>query len=338
MIAMLNDCKLLQNLKVDEKKIFNLLQKNGAMSKNEILLKAKMKLTTLNRIMNPLEKNGLIVEKCIGESTGGRKPVLYDVNICRFYILCIDISESCIDISIVNLRMEIIHKKVFQIEYGTSPNDLIEMIQKSIGSIYVELRLDFIQLAGLGLAVDTRVLPGVPIKEMLEKKLKCSIVSENRSNSAVVAEYLYGYGKMFSNLAYFNCGLCIREGTILQGRVLRTAGNNEYAFEQIISRSRDYINFKSMCIETKKYNLMPEKTIMNVARTLGTSMNSYVNLLNLNCIILDGCLASLDLFYNTCIKYVDGKVVFKRRGYFKDDVVPVGIAALVFERLVENQI
>lgn len=306
MIAMLGDCKLLKNLKVDEKKIFNLLQKNGAMSKNEILLKTKMKLTTLNRIMNPLEKNGLIVEKCIGESTGGRKPVLYDVNVCRFYIVCIDMSESCINISIVNLRMEIIHKKVFQIEYDTSPNDVIEMIQKSIGSI--------------------------------EEKLKCSIVGENRSNSAVIAEYLYGYGKMFSNLAYFNCGLYIREGTILQGRVLRTAGNSEYAFEQIISRNRDYTDFKSMCIETKKYNLIPEKTIMNVARTLGTSMNSYVNLLNLNCIILDGCLAGLDLFYNTCIKYVDGKVVFKRRGYFKDDIVPIGIAALVFERLVENQI
>lgn len=47
------------------------------MPKSEILIKTNMKLTTLNNVMRPLEESKIIVEKCIGESTGGRRPVLY---------------------------------------------------------------------------------------------------------------------------------------------------------------------------------------------------------------------------------------------------------------------
>ncbi|WP_446899767.1 ROK family transcriptional regulator [Clostridium sp. LBM24168] len=325
---MIDNYKLFQDLKSDEKEIFNLLQKNGAMSKNRILLETRMKLTTLNRIMNPLEKKGVIVEKCIGESTGGRRPVLYDINICRFYIICIDISETYIQISMVNLRMEIIYKKIFYIESGILPDEMVKKIQNEINHIYIELRLDFIELVGVGLTVDTMAWFDVPAKEMLEEKLECNIISENRANSVVVAEYLYGSGKMFNNLAYFDCGSRIREGTILGGKILRTAGNNEYIFEQVIYKNSNCVNFKNIS----------EKTIVNAAEAFGSNVDLYANLLNLECIILDGYLAKLDLFYNTCIKYVNGKVAFKREGYFKSNAVSIGAAALVIERSLGNKL
>ena len=53
-----------------------------------------MKLTTLNRAMQPMINYGFIVEADIGESTGGRKPILYDVNPGKYYIIGIDISRT----------------------------------------------------------------------------------------------------------------------------------------------------------------------------------------------------------------------------------------------------
>ena len=78
------------------------LQKNGPITKLDISLITNLKLTTLIRIMQPLVDSGLVVESKIGESTGGRKPVLYDVNTNRFYIIGIDISRTYTQIVVTN--------------------------------------------------------------------------------------------------------------------------------------------------------------------------------------------------------------------------------------------
>lgn len=50
-----------------------------------------MKLTSLNRVMNKLLAENLILKVGIAESTGGRKPTLYDVNVEYGYIIGVDI-------------------------------------------------------------------------------------------------------------------------------------------------------------------------------------------------------------------------------------------------------
>ena len=74
----------------------------------------------------------------------------------------------------------------------------------------------------------------IPIKAMLEEKLKCPVIIENGANSAAVAEYFYGLGKDFENIAYFNCGVGIRTGTISSGNLIRTMNDEEDAFGHMI--------------------------------------------------------------------------------------------------------
>ena len=69
---------------------------------------SKMKLSTLNRVMQPLETEGLIVESSIGESTGGRKPVLYDVNPKQYYLVGIDISKTYTKMVVTNLKTDVL--------------------------------------------------------------------------------------------------------------------------------------------------------------------------------------------------------------------------------------
>ncbi|WP_368490882.1 ROK family transcriptional regulator [Clostridium sp. BJN0013] len=338
MIIMVDNYKLFKDLNPDEKNIFNLIQKDGAMTKNEILLKTGMKLTSLNRIMGPLEEKRIIVQKCIGESTGGRKPILYDINLCRFYIVGIDISKTHAQVSIVNLRMEIFYKKSFYVNSSDSYNEVVEKIVRIISDAYVELNLEFIDLIGVGLGIETDIWNDVNIDEILEKKLECNVVSENGANSAVIAEYLYGSGKQFKNLAYFNCGLRIREGTILQDRIIKTADDNEYAFEHMVINTNQDVDFDKVCLSVQKNNELSEKIIFDVASKLGKSIEFYSDLLDLNCVILSGPLINSDLFYETCVRYVPEKVIFKRDGYFKEDAISIGAAALLLERCIDSKI
>lgn len=336
---MTDNYKLFKNLNKNEKRIFNLIHKNGAITKNEISAKTKVNFTALNRIMKPLESNGIIVQRCIGESTGGRKPILYDVNICRFYVIGIEISMSYIQISIVNLRMETLYEKSFYIKFSSDfLNQIIKQIEEIIECAYKELRLDFLELVGIGVGIESGFLTDVPVKQILEERLKCHIIMENGANSAVVSEYLYGSAKQFKNIAYFYCGDKVRLGTILQDKLIRTLHNSEYVFEYMIENQNAKNDFNKMCISLQQNSNIYEKTILNAALSFGRAIKAYINLLNLDCVILNGTLVNLNLFYETCIKCAPKKVVFKRGGYFKNNAISVGSAALVIERYIESGI
>jgi predicted HTH transcriptional regulator len=73
------------------KYIFSIIQENGPMTKNELINMTKFKSTTLNRNLKILLDEKIIIESNIGQSTGGRKPSLYNVNKDGFYIIGIDI-------------------------------------------------------------------------------------------------------------------------------------------------------------------------------------------------------------------------------------------------------
>lgn len=246
-----NNSEILKNLNSQEKQVFNLLQKNKYMPKSEISLLTNIKLTTLNYIMQSLEENNIIVRKCIGESTGGRKPILYDVNLCEFYIIGIDISRLYTQVVITNLKMEILYEESFHMDYSCSPEETVGRIVKIINKAYTNLRLDLIKLLGIGLGtvgpldIKNGIMispinfsaPGwynVPIKAILEEEFRCPVIIENGANTAVVAEYFYGVGKGFSNISYFNCGIGIRTGTISAGSLIRTINNKEDAFGHMI--------------------------------------------------------------------------------------------------------
>ncbi|WP_369702875.1 ROK family transcriptional regulator [Clostridium moutaii] len=337
MITMINSYELFRDLRPEEKRIFNLIQKNGIMSKNEILFKTGMKLTTLNRIMNPLEQKSILVQKCVGESTGGRKPVLYDVNVCRFYIVGIGICSTYAQVSIVNLRMEIFYKKSFYIDFCSSCSEVIEKILQIMKNVYEELNLEFLQLVGIGLAIETNLWSDENIGKVLEEKLGCSVISENCSDSAVTAEYLYGAGRQFKNLAYFDCGARLKQAAIVQGRIIRSAGDNEYAFEHMIENMNGSIGLDKVYFSYIKNSVLSEKLLLDAASKLSKRIEAYINLLDLECIILSGSLVDFQIFYETCTQYIPKSVSIKKHGYFKKNAVSVGAAAFLLEKCINDQ-
>ncbi|MBU3100546.1 MULTISPECIES: ROK family protein [Clostridium] len=248
---MKENINILKNLSNEEKKIFNSLQNEGPITKSEISRLTEIKLTTLNNTMEILEKKRIIVREAIGQSTGGRRPVLYDVNLLEFYIIGIDISRVYTQVIIANLKMEILYKEMFNMDIFCSPQETVRRIYEIINKANQNLRLDSRNLVGVGLGtvgpLDIKngimISPvnfsalgwsNVPIKEMLEKKLNCPIIIENGVNAAVIGEYFYGIGKGVENIAYLNCGIGIRTGTVLSSKLMRTISDDEDALGHMI--------------------------------------------------------------------------------------------------------
>ncbi|HEY5555533.1 ROK family transcriptional regulator [Acetobacterium sp.] len=247
----MNHSNLLENLSSDEKKIISLLLKNEYMSKNDISLSTNIKLSRLNYIMEPLEKNKIIVQEKLGQSSGGRKPVLYSVNLHDFYVIGIDVSIMYTQIVFTNLKMEILYEELFTMDNSCTPEKTINKIVEAIKKAHKDLRLDRLNLIGVGvgsvgpLDVENGIIKNptnfyapdwlnVPIKDILEEKLGTPVIVENGANAGVVAETLFGIGKDVSNVSYFNCGVGLRTGTISSRNLIRAINDEEEGFGHMV--------------------------------------------------------------------------------------------------------
>ena len=89
-IDMDNIANLFNSINNEDKHILGIIQKLGPVTKNKIIDLTKKKLSTLNRSINRLENAGVISTSGTADSTGGRKPLLYDIIKTGYYIFGID--------------------------------------------------------------------------------------------------------------------------------------------------------------------------------------------------------------------------------------------------------
>ncbi len=208
-----------------------------------------MTLSTLQRSIKPLIDNELIIESAIGESTGGRRPALYDINPEGPYIVGIDISRSYTRFVITNLNLSTIYaEKALPI---SSPQQTITAICDTLKETLNDLSISKSDILGIGVGTvgpldrekgiilnptnfASKEWVNIPIKDIIERDLGIPTFIDNGANSAVLVEHLFGIGKKYGNMSYFNCGMGIRTGVISSDKLIRTSSDSEDSFGHMI--------------------------------------------------------------------------------------------------------
>jgi predicted NBD/HSP70 family sugar kinase len=330
--------QVIESLNERCKYIFGIIQKNGPVAKSELISITKIKLTTLNRELQILLDKKVIVESDIGESTGGRKPSLYDVNQSEFYIIGIDISRIYTRIVKTNLKLKIIDEELLNHEYNIE--NISEIIPSRINKLCIKLKIEKSLIIGIGIGI-VGGFNVKPLYDTLSKELDVPIYIDNGANAAVIGEYHFGIGKDKKNIAYVNCGMGIRTGIISSGVLIRTINNLEDAFghmvvnangelcscgnygciesyvsiSKIIGRFKgevkennildlnkelDDIDYENICNLAERKNEIAMRVIKNSALYFGIGLSNYIKLFNPDLIILSGPLVQHSkLFYET---------------------------------------
>jgi len=337
-VKFLEAYKSFESLNDRGKYIFDIVQKKGPITKNELIDMTKIKLTTLNRDIQILIDKKIIIETDVGKSTGGRKPSLYDVNPMGFYIIGIDISRTYTKIVITNLKLKIIEERLLSHEYKIE--NINEIIPTCIKNLCAKLHIQKSAIVGIGIGI----VGGFNIKPLydaLNKELDTLICIDNGVNAAVIGEYNFGVGKGKKNIAYVNCGVGIRTGIISSGILIRTINNLEDAFGHMIvnangelcscgnygciesyvsisnitkkfinemkeinglylNKKLDNINYRDVCSLAESKNEVAVNIIKNSALYFGIGLANYMKLFNPELIILSGPLIQHSkLFYDT---------------------------------------
>ncbi|ADY54869.1 ROK family protein [Syntrophobotulus glycolicus DSM 8271] len=240
---------LLHGLSDESKRILKLFLHKGAMTKKQLSKLSGLKLTTLNRMMLPLEDLNLIVKSDIEKSSGGRKPALYDVNVKDYYLLGVDISRLYTQIVLTNLKMKPLEKYRFDMNQELTPEATLKRILEWIQNVLAKIKDESVLGIGIGTVgpldrengviinpenFEAQGWKNIAVKSIFEEKLGLPVLIDNGANAAVLAEANYGIGKGIKNIMYLNCGVGIRTGFISSGIFVRTVNDSEDTFAHTV--------------------------------------------------------------------------------------------------------
>ena len=107
---------------INKQNILNFFRKKDEVRKTEIVDSIGLSAATVSALIQELVDEGYLLEKCYGESSGGRKPMLYSLNKNLSLVLAIKVSVKDFVIGILNLSGEIVyHKEVKKKICGSGP-------------------------------------------------------------------------------------------------------------------------------------------------------------------------------------------------------------------------
>lgn len=247
--------------------VLQTLYQKGSASRTYLTEATKMSPATITRIIAELMEQGLIVEERVGESKGGRRPVILKLNYNKLFVAGIQVLRDRVAIALSDIKGVLIAKKVFQ-QYSLEPDSLVEEIATEFRLLLETSKIDKKNILGVGLAISGIVgekgillrsvnlgWRDVKIRELLEQALDIQVFVENDANAAALAEIWFGGAKDVSSMMYIKTATGVGAG-IIYNRGLLTGANGmagEIGHIPLVAGGRQCRCGQSGCLETYLY-------------------------------------------------------------------------------------
>lgn len=253
------------------------------------------------------------------------------------FIVAIDLGGTNLKIALLDLNYRIIYKEFLDTQKFVGKESLISAIVLSTRNIIKNANLTLESILGVGLGlpgpIDARkglvhFLPNirgwnnVPLKRILEKRLRIPVSVDNDVKLMTLAEHRLGAAKGFNYAVCLTLGTGVGGGIISEGRLYRGANNataelghvpinengprcncgGEACLEAYIGNKRILndikklfkrdISLEELSALAKKKNKMALKIWSQVGGRLGIALTGVINMLNPDCIIIGGGVAN----------------------------------------------
>jgi glucokinase len=156
------------------------------------------------------------------------------------FIIGIDLGGTNLKVAVLNLKYNIIERKVLKTRRYEKKENLILAIINSVTSILKNNNLKKKDILGIGIGLPGPIdnkrgyvhfLPNVPgwgevsLKKILENKLNLPVLLDNDAKLMALAEYKLGKAGTFENVLCLTLGTGVGGGIILGGKLYRGEDN-----------------------------------------------------------------------------------------------------------------
>lgn len=188
---------------INQTVFLHLIRERQPISRADIAKFTGLRAGTVSTIVNRLIRNNLVYEGTEGPSSGGRPPKNLYINAETFYVLAVDIGVLDTVFAVSDFNGRILKQKSI-LTQGTGEaflKRLADEIEKLIKTQYSRAKFGSVGVSVPGLINrETGTLEtspnlewnNVPIREILERRLKLPVFVENDANAAAFSELWYG--------------------------------------------------------------------------------------------------------------------------------------------------
>lgn len=228
--------------------LLRLLREQGPTSRTDLAEASGLSNGAVTRIVGELMEEGFLVEQSIGVSTGGRRPVLLDLDTTGRVVAGLKLMDDAILAVLVDLKGTVIANSRTALRSHDAKVVLaraakaIERLMDGIGATYD-------RLAGVGLCMpgtidwETGVCQLAPffnwqdvhVSELLHDLTGVPVAVDNDVNALAVAESLFGRGRTVRDFAVITLGRGVGAGLVTGGRVYRGARGGAGEFGHVVS-------------------------------------------------------------------------------------------------------
>lgn len=228
---------------------------NSPLSRLDLSQQVGLSSATVTNVVSDLLEAGVVKERGVAESEGGRPRTLLVVNPRHGYLVGVDVGETHVQLELfdLTLRNQSTARYVLTAE-DNAPERYAERIGEGLTELLAQTRIKATQVLGVGIGVPGVVermdsvnvsapmwgWRNVPLIDMLAAKVKHPIYLDNGVKAMALAESWFGAGRGVDNLVVVLIGTGVGAAVITQGTLYRGASNSagEWGHSKIMLNGR----------------------------------------------------------------------------------------------------
>jgi len=224
----------------NETMILDLVRINKIISRAELSNITGLSATATGMTITSLIEKGYIHETGIGESKGGRRPMMLELKSEAYYSLGFDIDVDCINMTLIDSTGKIISNDEFKYNETISFENAVEIIENMIEKAILQFSIKTERLLGMGFAVPGMVSSStqqivlapnlgwhnVNFAAQLKKFKDVPSFVENEAMASAICENWIGSCQGYNDFICINIKSGIGAGIFTGGRLYRGASGS----------------------------------------------------------------------------------------------------------------
>jgi predicted NBD/HSP70 family sugar kinase len=221
--------------KLNKEEVLQQVIQHGQISRADISKQTQLSRPCVSALVDEMIQEGLLHEVGMGDSRGGRKPILLEYNYQAYAIAGAIFEGSTLDMAIANLKGEFLARCRKRLEQPANGETVIEDLAAGLERLLAESGISRDRLLGMGVGLQgvtqrgsgtvsfspSTGWMGSPIQQTIEERLGLPVIIDNDVNMMTLGEYVRGVGVGHSHVVYMYVGTGIGSGIILDGQFYR---------------------------------------------------------------------------------------------------------------------
>jgi predicted NBD/HSP70 family sugar kinase len=220
--------------------ILDLIRSSGSVSRIELATMSGLTAASITRVVKSLIEAGLVIETGFGDSTGGKRPTLLELNATARYAVGISLDDDRVTHVVTDLGGTLVGRLASGGVGQTPPAEVLARVAGELERLLQQLEIDRSDVVGVGVAgAGLDISSGAQraslvaeewethaVQESLERATGFAVVRDNDAACAALGRFWVGRIPATQDLATFYMATGFGCGIVLGGSLYRGASSN----------------------------------------------------------------------------------------------------------------